>query len=864
MITDKATRKKKSESVTTFEITASDIPVLEMSDRYTHRSARSLRSNTSIPDPDPNEDKYARLSRGKPARKTASERSAKETTPTAPPLPVMEQELEQATGMIPEDYPPTAPSIPALGTEQVPTSTAAPGPSTATTKPSSSVPVDPRLNHLITRKVLDNVQKWLNTSFRDQVQDTLQESVPRHIASTFEDVESPNWTRLVTRVTDRIWNQYLAPSVADSPLMSSLHAIIRQMVTTQPQLFTPLVNSVLAQNARTETQHNPTQINTAASAINPTREPSRFLPPQDDTQGIPAFHTQTSGEAEHTPRIPFRDEVDKYAQQEHEAESRARRNARPTGSRKYPNESDESDAEFQVRPQGSRSRNRYRSNRNYRSDHSDWETPTGRRHTSGRNRNNGPGPSDPSSGSSDDDRYHRRKEGRKYSRHRRRNNRKHYHSSSEDTSDSDRSRERDYRHGYRHGKSRRKNPKLAIIRPTREIFAKAVNYKSYRLQNRTDTYTSATSSRVTKLEKKLKIQMGSHTFSGKDPITVLAFLARFRDACDKNDVAAGIAVWCFQYFLTGSARHLVASRLVGRTMATDADQEDMLSTYDEVVNFLLHTYATEEEMIEAAEDVEHCIQSSNQNEQQYADALWEKALRCGTVYSSNRLKGYFVRGLLEAIRSQVRHHLTRNPDAPFQELLSLAKSLGYGYRAAKRLHRDRHTALPEKTRHRSVLSIDTPDLSTQATEADEVFALTDQNTSTLPSPPTSLTPTASQSPSSGYRQFDPTRTNLYGNKGCRLCLSKDHTVCPLVSPAEREKLMMTRNQNYSANYQQRRVQAPTPSAQPAARRPTYTNRPQIHPAGTPVHAIEENAAEQVPNEPSEETGAQQGKDQEGQ
>ena len=52
-------------------------------------------------------------------------------------------------------------------------------------------------------------------------------------------------------------------------------------------------------------------------------------------------------------------------------------------------------------------------------------------------------------------------------------------------------------------------------------------------------------------------------------------------------------------------------------------------------------------------------------EEVYSNHLWEKALRCGTVFSYRRLKSLFVEGLLPATCAEVRNYLTTNPSVDY-------------------------------------------------------------------------------------------------------------------------------------------------------------------------------------------------------
>ena len=154
-----------------------------------------------------------------------------------------------------------------------------------------------------------------------------------------------------------------------------------------------------------------------------------------------------------------------------------------------------------------------------------------------------------------------------------------------------------------------------MIRPQNDLFSKAIDYRTYRLESRSARYDASTALRINRYRKKLDVQMKTHTFGGQDPIAVLGFLVRFKMACDHNGVSEGAAVWCFQIYLTGQAHALFQSRLHGNTMAVDAEQRELLETYAEVVKFLLRTYATDEVISEAVNDVTSFRQSSNMTEE---------------------------------------------------------------------------------------------------------------------------------------------------------------------------------------------------------------------------------------------------------
>ena len=96
-------------------------------------------------------------------------------------------------------------------------------------------------------------------------------------------------------------------------------------------------------------------------------------------------------------------------------------------------------------------------------------------------------------------------------------------------------------------------------------------------------------------------------------------------------------------------------------MAVDEDHSEMLKSYKEVVNYVLLIYANEEVISEAYTETVSYRQSYGTTESDYSQRLWEKALRCGSVFSDRRTKAMFVEGLLPTTRAQVRNYLATHP-----------------------------------------------------------------------------------------------------------------------------------------------------------------------------------------------------------
>lgn len=99
-------------------------------------------------------------------------------------------------------------------------------------------------------------------------------------------------------------------------------------------------------------------------------------------------------------------------------------------------------------------------------------------------------------------------------------------------------------------------------------------------------------------------------FSRSDPIAVLNFSAKVKDASNINYVPEQPSMFCFQLYLTGKAEVLVRARMIGCQMAMDKRQHELLHTYKEVVQLILRTYANDELVAMAYSEVVNFKQSS--------------------------------------------------------------------------------------------------------------------------------------------------------------------------------------------------------------------------------------------------------------
>lgn len=148
-----------------------------------------------------------------------------------------------------------------------------------------------------------------------------------------------------------------------------------------------------------------------------------------------------------------------------------------------------------------------------------------------------------------------------------------------------------------------------------------------------------------------------------------------------------------------------------------------MSTYCEVVQYLIRTYASDDIIAQAEAELVNFRQPSNMNEETYAAALWEKALRCRPVYSEAKLKGLYIEGVHDAIRLNVRSHWATNSTADSNAIARYAASVATltkskGMTPAASSH-DKY-----RGKRSTVLAIDAP--SSQTSSVTDADAMSDQ------------------------------------------------------------------------------------------------------------------------------------------
>lgn len=103
--------------------------------------------------------------------------------------------------------------------------------------------------------------------------------------------------------------------------------------------------------------------------------------------------------------------------------------------------------------------------------------------------------------------------------------------------------------------------------------------------------------------------MKDQAYNGKDFISVINFLTKFKRAYDSSRIHCGAAVWQFRKFTSGPALADIKAR--STLLSNDANRhKGTITTYVEVVNHVLRRYATDAVIAKADEEIRNFKQGS--------------------------------------------------------------------------------------------------------------------------------------------------------------------------------------------------------------------------------------------------------------
>lgn len=99
----------------------------------------------------------------------------------------------------------------------------------------------------------------------------------------------------------------------------------------------------------------------------------------------------------------------------------------------------------------------------------------------------------------------------------------------------------------------------------------------------------------------------------------------------------------------------------------------MFKTYQAVVNFWLNGYTTDDNITTADGDIQNFRQRAL-GAAEYAQQLWARKVRCGSVYNEKILEGLYMEGVNQAIFWSLRQRRSELYDVSLEKLAQEAES----------------------------------------------------------------------------------------------------------------------------------------------------------------------------------------------
>lgn len=137
-------------------------------------------------------------------------------------------------------------------------------------------------------------------------------------------------------------------------------------------------------------------------------------------------------------------------------------------------------------------------------------------------------------------------------------------------------------------------------------FRRALDYRTYRLKNKPSMYDHKVSKNIRKMSNQMTAQMKHPVFDLFNSISITGLQWNFRLASVTEGIHGGAAIWLFHFLMKKSASSTLHTRLLSKhkakTNVSISSKTTTLTTYPQVVNFLLQTYKIDENVADTEEE----------------------------------------------------------------------------------------------------------------------------------------------------------------------------------------------------------------------------------------------------------------------
>ena len=113
----------------------------------------------------------------------------------------------------------------------------------------------------------------------------------------------------------------------------------------------------------------------------------------------------------------------------------------------------------------------------------------------------------------------------------------------------------------------------------------------------------------------------------------------------------------------------------GELRLSPVEEGGFLTSYCQIVNYLLRTYADNQTISRTNGEIIRLTQRDNQSPVKFKNFLWSKMSRCGYVYSQEQMIGFFIEGCNIRIRNLVRTKFEEKKDMTLTKLAEFARDM---------------------------------------------------------------------------------------------------------------------------------------------------------------------------------------------
>jgi len=210
-----------------------------------------------------------------------------------------------------------------------------------------------------------------------------------------------------------------------------------------------------------------------------------------------------------------------------------------------------------------------------------------------------------------------------------------------------------------------------------KTFETIVNYRHYRLVDTTSVPKESELHDMYKMKWKIQSYAPTlGTFSGENPITLLPFLATFREVMNDLHKTEGAAVRILSYFLTERASDAYAAHM---SQKFNMGSKPYVGTYPCVVDMLIRKYVSDEILQKAYDAVARGRQNDREDEEDFYQRLNTAWGNYRFAFEAGEFANFFLRGCKDSVREQVNVQLANLTDAQRaepEEIRKLAVSAG--------------------------------------------------------------------------------------------------------------------------------------------------------------------------------------------